>query len=71
MANYLHKAAIGTELREKQDAADRKRRIAMRNRKPCECKSGRLAWPPSNKCIACNPLTKPAWDAWLAKESAS
>lgn len=69
MGDYLRKPPPHTVERDNRDAQDRRKRQAYRNRKPCRCRSGRLADPVNHKCIACDPLTKPFWDAWLSKES--
>lgn len=70
MGDYLRKPPPHTVERDNRDRDDKKRRQAWRNRRPCQCGSKRLADPISMKCIACDPLTKPAWDAWLSKEGA-
>ena len=68
MGDYLRKPALGTIERASRDAADHRRRIAYRNRRPCQCGSGRLSDPVNNNCIACDPQMKPALDAWRGKQ---
>lgn len=71
MRNPCIKPAIGTEARDRFDEREQRRRRAYKNRKPCSCGSGRLAHPSNNKCIACDPMFQPAWDAWARTHKGS
>lgn len=65
----FRKPAIGTSQRDDYDRREKLRRMAWKNRQPCDCGSGRLADPKDGKCVACLPALKQILDRWYHKGS--